>query len=180
MRPTIRSRVAGGCLNSRHCICAERPNRRLMLVEHDTGLVPRYWQRRSPAFRQYHCAFDHKVARFVVMERLNPGCASRHAQPAWLADDLGQLPADAQIVMLTHRPTFRSLSALGLGNHPWRAGHSNAHRAEKRSTRRARPDHARHSDALECSKLPRAYGHCSRCRIPGLRPDAGWPTSIRV
>jgi hypothetical protein len=122
-----------------------------------------------------HCAFDHKVAHFVVMERLHPGCASRHAQPAWLADDLGRLPADAQIVMLTHRPTFRSLSALGLGNHPWRAGHSNAHRAEKRSTRRARPDHARHSDALECSKLPRAYGHCSRCRIPGLHPDAGCP-----
>ncbi len=79
---------------------------RFMPGEHDASLD------RGEAFQEFfgktHYTFDHKGVHFIVARQ-----RFRSARPsigdeqlAWLAADLKAQPADANIVVLTHRPLF--------------------------------------------------------------------------
>jgi len=73
--------------------------------EHDASLD------RGKAFQEFfgptHYTFDHKGVHFIVLDNVSdPAALIGDAQLDWLAADLGQLPRDAKIVVLTHRPLF--------------------------------------------------------------------------
>jgi len=73
--------------------------------EHDASLD------RGEAFQEYfgktHYTFDHKGVHFIVVDNVSdPTGAIGDEQLAWLAADLAKLPADANIVVFTHRPLF--------------------------------------------------------------------------
>ncbi len=73
--------------------------------EHDASLD------RGEAFQEFfgatHYSFDHKGVHFIALDNVSdPGASIGQAQLDWLAGDLGKLPADAPIVVFTHRPLF--------------------------------------------------------------------------
>ena len=73
--------------------------------EHDASLD------RGKAFQEFfgptHYTFDHKGVHFIVLDNVSdPAALIGDAQLELLAADLGQLPRDAKIVVLTHRPLF--------------------------------------------------------------------------
>jgi hypothetical protein len=73
--------------------------------EHDASLD------RGEAFQEFfgktHYTFDHKGVHFIVVDNVSdPAAAIGEEQLQWLADDLKQQPADAKIVVFTHRPLF--------------------------------------------------------------------------
>lgn len=73
--------------------------------EHDASLD------RGKAFQEFfgdtHYTFDHKGVHFIVLDNVSdPAALIGDAQLDWLAADLKQLPRDAKIVVLTHRPLF--------------------------------------------------------------------------
>jgi 3',5'-cyclic AMP phosphodiesterase CpdA len=78
---------------------------RFMPGEHDASLD------RGKAFSEFfgptHYTFDHKGVHFIVIDNVSdPEGAIGDEQLQWLAADLKQQPADAQIVVFTHRPLF--------------------------------------------------------------------------
>jgi len=73
--------------------------------EHDASLD------RGKAFQEFfgdtHYTFDHKGVHFIVLDNVSdPAALIGDTQLEWLAADLKQLPRDAKIVVLTHRPLF--------------------------------------------------------------------------
>jgi 3',5'-cyclic AMP phosphodiesterase CpdA len=78
---------------------------RFMPGEHDASLD------RGKAFQEFfgqtHYTFDHKGVHFIVIDNVSdPEGAIGDDQLNWLAADLKQQPADARIVVFTHRPLF--------------------------------------------------------------------------
>ncbi|HZV54548.1 MAG TPA: metallophosphoesterase [Rhodocyclaceae bacterium] len=78
---------------------------RFLPGEHDASVD------RGEAFQEFfgptHYTFDHKGAHFIVIDNVSdPKGIIGDAQLAWLVDDLGKLPKDKPIVVLTHRPLF--------------------------------------------------------------------------
>ena len=78
---------------------------RFMPGEHDASLD------RGKAFQEFfgqtHYTFDHKGVHFIVIDNVSdPEGAIGDEQLNWLAADLKQQPADARIVVFTHRPLF--------------------------------------------------------------------------
>jgi Calcineurin-like phosphoesterase len=78
---------------------------RFMPGEHDASLD------RGKAYQELfgdtHYTFDHKGVHFIVLDNVSdPAALIGEAQLQWLADDLEQLPNDANIVVFTHRPLF--------------------------------------------------------------------------
>jgi hypothetical protein len=58
-------------------------------------------------FGKTHYAFDHKGVHFIVLDNVSdPAAMIGEEQLLWLAADLKQLPANANIVVFTHRPLF--------------------------------------------------------------------------
>jgi 3',5'-cyclic AMP phosphodiesterase CpdA len=58
-------------------------------------------------FGQTHYTFDHKGVHFIVLDNVSdPGARIGDAQLDWLKTDLSMQPADARIVVFTHRPLF--------------------------------------------------------------------------
>jgi len=58
-------------------------------------------------FGKTHYTFNHKGVHFIVLDNVSdPAARIGDEQLAWLAADLKQLPKDARIVVLTHRPLF--------------------------------------------------------------------------
>ena len=73
--------------------------------EHDASLD------NGKAFKEFfgptHYTFDHKGIHFIVLDNVSDPAAQLGAeQLAWLADDLSKQPADARLVVFTHRPLF--------------------------------------------------------------------------
>jgi 3',5'-cyclic AMP phosphodiesterase CpdA len=73
--------------------------------EHDASLD------NGAAFKEFfgatHYAFDHKGVHFVALDNVSdPGASIGAEQLAWLKEDLAKQPADARIVVFTHRPLF--------------------------------------------------------------------------
>lgn len=73
--------------------------------EHDASLD------NGEAFQDYfgatHYTFDHKGVHFIALDNVSdPRAQIGDAQLEWLAADLKAQPADADIVVLTHRPLF--------------------------------------------------------------------------
>jgi 3',5'-cyclic AMP phosphodiesterase CpdA len=73
--------------------------------EHDASLD------RGEAFMEVfgatHHAFDHGGIHFIAIDNVSdPAARIGEAQLAWLKADLDRLPADAPIVVFTHRPLF--------------------------------------------------------------------------
>jgi hypothetical protein len=78
---------------------------RFMPGEHDASLD---W---GKAFQEFfgstHYTFDHKDIHFIVLDNVSdPAANIGDEQLAWLAADLERQPADARIVVFTHRPLF--------------------------------------------------------------------------
>ncbi len=78
--------------------------------EHDASLD------RGEAFRELfgptHYTFDHKGVHFIALDNVSdPAARIGDEQLAWLAADLKGRPADARIVVLTHRPLFPLMPA---------------------------------------------------------------------
>ena len=78
---------------------------RFMPGEHDAALD------RGEAFQEFfgktHYTFDHKGVHFIVVDNVSdPGASIGEEQLQWMAADLKQQPADARIVVFTHRPLF--------------------------------------------------------------------------
>ena len=58
-------------------------------------------------FGETHYTFDHKGVHFIVLDNVSdPGASLGQGQLDWLAADLRAQPADARIVVFTHRPLF--------------------------------------------------------------------------
>jgi 3',5'-cyclic AMP phosphodiesterase CpdA len=73
--------------------------------EHDASLD------RGEAFQEFfgrtHYSFDHKGVHFIALDNVSdPGASIGQAQLDWLASDLATQPAEAPIVVFTHRPLF--------------------------------------------------------------------------
>jgi 3',5'-cyclic AMP phosphodiesterase CpdA len=73
--------------------------------EHDAALDG------GKAFREFfgptRYTFDHKGVHFIALDNVSdPRASLGEEQLQWLADDLRGQPADARIVVLTHRPLF--------------------------------------------------------------------------
>jgi len=78
---------------------------RFMPGEHDASLD--HGKAFTEFFGDTHYAFDHKGVHFVVVDNVSdPAARIGDEQLAWLADDLAKQPADARIVVFTHRPLF--------------------------------------------------------------------------
>ncbi len=63
------------------------------------------------AFREFfgptNYTFEHKGVHFIALDNVSdPGAKLGDEQLSWLADDLKRQPADARIVVFTHRPLF--------------------------------------------------------------------------
>jgi hypothetical protein len=79
--------------------------RYFMPGEHDASLDA------GKAFEEHfgrtHYSFDHKGIHFAVLDNVSDAEAKLgDAQMDWLRRDLGRVPADAPIVIFTHRPLF--------------------------------------------------------------------------
>ncbi|MBS1995655.1 MAG: metallophosphoesterase [Cyanobacteria bacterium SZAS LIN-2] len=58
-------------------------------------------------FGRTHYSFDHKGVHFIAIDNVSdPTGSIGEAQLQWLKDDLSKQAADANIVVLTHRPLF--------------------------------------------------------------------------
>ena len=58
-------------------------------------------------FGELHQAFEHKGVHFIAIDNASaPGGAIGEAQLAWLAAEVGRVPAGAPLVVLAHRPLF--------------------------------------------------------------------------
>lgn len=73
--------------------------------EHDASLD------HGEAFKEFfgatHYSFDHQGVHFVTVDNVSdPAARIGEEQLAWLKADLARFPADAPIVVLTHRPLF--------------------------------------------------------------------------
>lgn len=73
--------------------------------EHDASLD------RGEAYQEFfgkpYYTFDHKGVHFIALDNVSdPAANVGETQLQWLAADLKQLPKDAKIVVLTHRPLF--------------------------------------------------------------------------
>jgi predicted MPP superfamily phosphohydrolase len=80
-------------------------NVRFMPGEHDAALD--WGQAYQEFFGQTRYTFDHKGVHFIVLDNVSdPAAMIGDDQLRWLASDLKQLPADARIVVFTHRPLF--------------------------------------------------------------------------
>jgi hypothetical protein len=80
-------------------------NVRFMPGEHDASLD------RGEAYKEFFGApnysFSHKGVNFIVVDNVSdPGGLVGDPQIAWLKGELDKLPADARIVIFTHRPLF--------------------------------------------------------------------------
>lgn len=80
-------------------------NVRFMPGEHDASLD------RGAAFMEFfgetHYVFDHKGVHFIVIDNVSdPAAKIGDEQLSWLSADLQKQPADAKIVVFTHRPLF--------------------------------------------------------------------------
>jgi len=78
---------------------------RFMPGEHDASLD------NGKAFQEFfgktHYTFDHKGVHFIVVDNVSdPRALIGDEQLAWLAADLKRQPAEAPIVVFTHRPLF--------------------------------------------------------------------------
>lgn len=78
---------------------------RFMPGEHDAALD------QGRAFSEFFGAtrytFDHKGLHFIVLDNVSdPAARLGDDQLAWLAEDVRKQPADARIVVFTHRPLF--------------------------------------------------------------------------
>ena len=78
---------------------------RVMPGEQDASLD------QGAAFMEYfgetHYTFDHKGVHFIVLDNVSdPAARIGDDQLAWLGADLQKQPADAKIVVFTHRPIF--------------------------------------------------------------------------
>jgi hypothetical protein len=81
------------------------PVQRYMPGEHDASLD------QGKAFQEHfgatHYSFDHKGIHFAVIDNVSdPQAAIGDGQLDWLLADLKPLPAEAPIVVFTHRPLF--------------------------------------------------------------------------
>ena len=81
------------------------PVQRYLPGEHDAALD------RGQAFEEHfgpaHYSFEHKGIHFAALDNVSdPQAALGDAQLDWLLADLKPLPADAPIVVFTHRPLF--------------------------------------------------------------------------
>ena len=80
-----------------------------------------------------HYTFDHKGVHFIVLDNTSqPAPVLGEAQLDWLRKDLARRPKEAPIVVLTHRPLFAALPAVGLGDARRRCGDRVALRARER------------------------------------------------
>jgi len=80
-------------------------NVRFMPGEHDASLDR--GEAYQELFGKTHYAFDHKGVHFIVLDNVSdPAAMIGDDQLQWLAADLKQLPANANIVVFTHRPLF--------------------------------------------------------------------------
>jgi hypothetical protein len=80
-------------------------NVRFMPGEHDASLD--WGKAYQEFFGATHYTFDHKGVHFIVLDNVSdPAALIGNDQLQWLASDLKQLPADAKIVVFTHRPLF--------------------------------------------------------------------------
>lgn len=80
-------------------------NTHFMPGEHDAALD--YGKAFQEFFGETHYTFDHKGVHFIVLDNVSdPAGSIGDAQLAWLAADLAEQPADARIVVFTHRPLF--------------------------------------------------------------------------
>ena len=80
-------------------------NVRFMPGEHDASLDR--GEAYQELFGKTHYAFDHKGVHFIVLDNVSdPAAMIGEEQLQWLAADLKQLPANANIVVFTHRPLF--------------------------------------------------------------------------
>jgi len=78
---------------------------RFMPGEHDASLD--HGEAYQEFFGKTHYTFNHKGVHFIVLDNVSdPGASIGEDQLQWLAADLKQLPEDARIVVLTHRPLF--------------------------------------------------------------------------
>jgi hypothetical protein len=80
-------------------------NIRLMPGEHDASLD------RGEAYKEFfgptHYSFGHKGVHFIALDNVSdPAARIGEEQLAWMKADLAKQPADARIVVLTHRPLF--------------------------------------------------------------------------
>ena len=80
-------------------------NVRFIPGEHDAALD------NGRAFKEFfgpsNYTFDHKGVHFIALDNVSdPGAKLGDEQLSWLADDLKRQPADARIVVFTHRPLF--------------------------------------------------------------------------
>ncbi len=80
-------------------------NRYFMPGEHDASLdAGKAYQEN---FGKMHYSFDHKGIHFSVLDNVSdPEAKLGDSQIDWLKGDLKRLPADAPIVIFTHRPLF--------------------------------------------------------------------------
>jgi hypothetical protein len=73
--------------------------------EHDASLD--WGEAYRELFGDTHYTFDHKGVHFIALDNVSdPRASIGDAQLEWLAADLARQPADANIVVLTHRPLF--------------------------------------------------------------------------
>jgi calcineurin-like phosphoesterase family protein len=80
-------------------------NLRFMPGEHDASLDR--GAAYSELFGPTHYSFDHKGVHFIALDNVSdPAARIGEEQLAWLKTDLDRQPADARIVVLTHRPLF--------------------------------------------------------------------------
>jgi 3',5'-cyclic AMP phosphodiesterase CpdA len=78
---------------------------RFMPGEHDASLD--WGEAYQEFFGKTHYTFDHKGVHFIVLDNVSdPAARIGDEQLQWLEADLKQLPPDARIVVLTHRPLF--------------------------------------------------------------------------
>ena len=78
---------------------------RFMPGEHDASLDQ--GKAFIELFGPTHYAFDHKGVHFIVLDNVSdPAARIGDEQLAWFAKDLATQPADAKIVVFTHRPLF--------------------------------------------------------------------------
>ena len=78
---------------------------RFMPGEHDASLD--WGEAYRELFGDTHYTFDHKGVHFITLDNVSdPRASIGDAQLEWLAADLARQPADANIVVLTHRPLF--------------------------------------------------------------------------
>lgn len=90
-------REIAGELNVKHV--------RFMPGEHDASLD--HGEAFQELFGPTHYSFDHKGVHFIAVDNVSdPRALIGDEQLNWLSADLAKQPADADIVVLTHRPLF--------------------------------------------------------------------------